>query len=189
MEEIWKDVIGYNGQYQISNLARVRSMGFNYLTNNGTNHRCVIKPRILKQRLLFGYCMVGLKLNKKNKTLRVHRLLADVFIPNPENKPFINHKNGIRNDNSIGNLEWCTPLENIQHSFKVLKRAGNRKGIFNTKSSKPVYKICKKTGNVLEEYPSALEASRVTGINPRTIYSALNTKDSKTSYKWSRVKF
>jgi hypothetical protein len=78
-----------------------------------------------------GYPMVALKVNKVTKIKRVHRLLAINFIPNPDNKPQINHKNGIRNDYNLENLEWATQKENNRHSYDILKRRGshyNKKG-------------------------------------------------------------
>ena len=66
-----------------------------------------------------GYNIVNLWKNKKKKTIKVHRLVAEAFIPNLDNKPYINHKNAIRNDNTIQNLEWCTQKENILHAYKI----------------------------------------------------------------------
>ena len=73
-----------------------------------------------------GYNIVNLWKNKKKKTIKVHRLVAEAFIPNLDNKPYINHKNAIRNDNTIQNLEWCTQKENILHAYKIGSRQTKR---------------------------------------------------------------
>ncbi|MBQ0088583.1 MAG: HNH endonuclease [Prevotellaceae bacterium] len=97
----WRDVVGYEGLYQVSNKGDVR---------NAVTHK------ILKQAIdKYGYCKVGLFKNKKQKEGKVHRLVAMAFIPNPENKPCINHLNTKRNDNRVENLEWCTWKENSNH--------------------------------------------------------------------------
>jgi hypothetical protein len=113
--EIFKDIIGYEGIYQISNLGNVKRL---YKKNpNGI---------ILKQiDNGAGYLKVGLSKNNKEKKLYVHRLLAQYFIDNPNNYPCINHINGIKNDNRIENLEWCTYSENEKHSHRVLGKVTN----------------------------------------------------------------
>lgn len=105
---ILKDIPGFEGRYQID------ETGIIYNAKRGT---------IIKQWIgTTGYFMVNLKINNKQHARRVHRFLAQVFIPNPNEYPQINHKNGIKTDNRLGNLEWCTRSENIQHSYDVLKR-------------------------------------------------------------------
>lgn len=108
-EEIWKDVKGFEGLYWVSNLGRVK-----------TRKRQGSKGGLLKKRLLIqtGYPYVDLQdvKNKKVERYTIHRLVAIHFIPNPENKPQVNHINSIRDDNRVENLEWVTNLENVQHS-------------------------------------------------------------------------
>jgi len=123
--EIWKDIEGYNGKYQVSNFGRIKSI----IPWNGTNER------ILFQQNLHGYYRVGLYLNKKNKHSSVHRLVGQAFIPNADNLPYINHKNGHTLENFVENLEWVTPQQNIQHAFRTgLYDLEKRKGERNPQS-------------------------------------------------------
>ena len=107
MEETWKAVKGYEGLYEVSTFGRVRSLGkIFYKDNHGTICKTIYQPQIIAQRYhTAGYLIVQLNNHKNQKTMRVHRLVAEAFIPNPENKPFINHKNGIKDDNRLENLE------------------------------------------------------------------------------------
>lgn len=103
MSEIWKDVEGYEGKYQVSNWGRVRN-------KKGE----IIKPYLNHK----GYEKVSLSngINSRTNKHRVHRLVAQAFIPNPENYPQVNHKDGNKHNNSVSNLEWCTNLQNAQHA-------------------------------------------------------------------------
>lgn len=112
MEEIWKDVKGYEGLYQISNLGKVKRL---------------VSVKCKKERFLSitkdrksGYCRVMLCKNNKTKRFLIHRLIAEHFIPNPENKPCIDHINGVKDDNRIENLRWCTYKEN--NNYPIAKR-------------------------------------------------------------------
>lgn len=112
-KEIWKDVVGFEEYYQVSNLGRVKSLArsTNY-KNIGTAWR---KERIRKPKLSnTGYYEVALAKEHKTYYKRVHRLVAEAFIPNPDNLPYINHINEIKTDNRVENLEWCTPKYNIE---------------------------------------------------------------------------
>jgi len=108
MEEIWVDVENYNGRYQVSNFGGVRCFLFNKIK---LTHPVFISKEILRS----GHLRVELG----GKKILVHRLVAQAFIPNTENKPFINHLDGNPSNNKVENLEWCTPKENTQHAFKT----------------------------------------------------------------------
>lgn len=118
MEEIWKPVVGYEWLYEVSNLGNIRSLSYNKRFNKEDKTIKNLKP----WKTHDWYYIIGLSKNQKQKTYRLHRLIAQVFLPNPENKPQINHKDGIRDNNKIENLEWCTQSENAQHSYRELWR-------------------------------------------------------------------
>lgn len=109
--EIWKDVVGYEGLYQVSNLGNVKSLNF-----NRSGQEKLLKLSVNK---FYTYPQVKLYKNEVKKCLKVHRILAQAFIPNPLNLPYINHINAIRTDNRLENLEWITHAENIQHAFNI----------------------------------------------------------------------
>lgn len=104
--EIWKEIPGFPYQY-ISNLGRI------------TNYTGELRSTFLNGRGNHKYVRVHLYNGSESKCKMVHRLLAQAFIPNPENKPYINHINGVKTDNRIENLEWCTQLENVRHSISI----------------------------------------------------------------------
>ena len=111
--EIWKDVPEYEGLYQVSNKGRIKR----------DNH--LIKPVIQKT----GYLCISLCKNSISKTHRVHKLIAKVFIPNPNNYQLINHKNGNKQDNRVENLEWCTRSYNNWHAIFILDKGHNKLSI------------------------------------------------------------
>ena len=121
MEEIWKDIKGYEGLYQVSNLGRVKSLPKVVEQFYGCR---MTYERILKQSPDGkGYMMVWLYKNKNRKTMKVHRLVASTFIPNSLHKPQIDHINTIKSDNRACNLRWCTGEENSNNPI-TLKRNG-----------------------------------------------------------------
>lgn len=114
-EEIWKDISNYEGLYQISNLGRVKTLA-RKINCQGRIHN--LKEKILKDAPdSAGYRLVVLCKNGTKKTHRIHRLVAEAFISNPDNKKLVNHKNLIKHDNNLSNLEWNTYRENLIHSY------------------------------------------------------------------------
>lgn len=113
-KEIWKEIEGYEGFYQISNLGRVKSIDRFVKGQIGLRKaKGDLKIPTLGKR---GYYEIGLNKNSSRKTVKIHRLIALHFIPNPENKPHINHIDGNKLNNKINNLEWCTHAENMRHA-------------------------------------------------------------------------
>lgn len=106
-EEIWKDVVGYEGYYEVSNMGNVR-----YLKRY--NKKC--EPKLMKCWFRNKYPAVTFNVKKNGNKRVIHRLVAESFLPNPENKKCVNHKNGIKSDNRVENLEWCTHAENNTHA-------------------------------------------------------------------------
>lgn len=201
--EIWKDIDGYEGLYQVSNLGRVKS-----LPKNG--RASVIRKFSFDKD---GYYKLFLWKDGVPKCKKVHRLVAEHFIPNPENKPCTDHINTIKTDNRVENLRWCTTLENNRNplSLKHLSQARTgttastdtrrkmseqRKGCKNgmygkshkedakRKMSKPVIQMAL-DGSFVAEYYGATKASQETGIRRTTISSVLNGRGRTAGgYLW-----
>jgi hypothetical protein len=130
--EVFKDVENYEGYYQISNLGRIKSL--QRFAKNHSGFKKVLKERFLNPSISkTGYYVVSFKKDGIKKTFKVHRLIAIAFIDKVEGKDFINHKNGIKTDNRIENLEWCNIAENNRHSRDI--GLTNQDG-YNSSSSK-----------------------------------------------------
>lgn len=111
MEEVWKDIRGFEGAYVISNTGKVLS-----IPRRGTKHRI---PTLRSLSLNHdGYVKVRLIYNGRDETCRVHRLVAEAFIPNPENKETVNHIDGNKQNNNVENLEWADRREQMLHAYK-----------------------------------------------------------------------
>lgn len=167
MKEIWKDVVGYVGLYQVSNLGRVKSCSHLVKCKNGYR----IQPcKHLKNCFDNHYYHVTLFLNGKRKIYLVHRLVAQAFIPNPKNLPQVNHKDGNKTNNNAKNLEWVTCSENIKHAFRVGLNHAHDGG-----TSKPILAY-DTNGIFVKEYKSTNEAARVLKVSTGNIWSVLSGK-------------
>lgn len=190
MEEIWKDIEGYEGLYQISNLGRVRSLD-RYM-KNGTSNQYIRKGKILIQQKGTGnYIQVCLSKNCKGKCYKLHRLVAEAFIPNIENKPDINHIDGNKSNNCANNLEWCTKSENMKHAARTGLFVPYNKGKRGKEchSSKKVAMIDKDTGKILRYFDSEKEGALFLGKNDKSNISSCCQQRSKTAYgyKWKII--
>lgn len=143
VDEIWKDIPNYEGLYQVSNLGRVKSLGKMKGWYNS-------KEKILQPRIKNGYCSVVLYKNNIGVEHRIHRLVAQVFIPNDNNKPFVHHKNHIKTDNNMLNLAWCTNQENQIYAYTE----GNSKPTYGFKGKQHTIESKNKISKSLKKYYS-----------------------------------
>lgn len=178
MKEIWRDVAEYEGYYQVSNLGNVRSVE---RTVARSNYFVVLKSQVLKPAIrTAGYLFVNLSKDSKVKTKNIHRLVADAFLPNPQCKQEVNHKNGNKTDNNINNLEWCSRSENMIHSYDVL---GNRRFGKDNPRAKVILQI--KNGKVIGRFYGCYEAERMTGVKYGNINQCCNhRRKTANKYEW-----
>lgn len=166
--EIWKDIKGYEGLYQVSNLGRVKSLHYRHSN----------REKILPLQKCREYLNVGLSKNGKQTPYFIHRLVAQTFIPNPDGLPEVNHKDENKYNNCIDNLEWISTIDNFNYGTR--NKRISEKLINHPNKSKSVQ--CIETGII---YPSAHEAERQTGINFSKICAVCRGDRNKTGgYHW-----
>lgn len=164
--EVWKDIKGYEGLYQVSNYGRVKSL-------QRDEKFCKRPETILKPFVCgSGYQEIILHSRRARKPLLIHRLVAEAFIPNHDGKKEVNHKNGNKLDNSVDNLEWATPSENQIHSRRILKNNCSKKRAI----------VCVETGEMFE---SIKEGADKYGLQLSNIWKCCNEKQVTTGgYHW-----
>lgn len=177
----WKDIVGYENEYQINQFGEIRTLK----DSPKLKKYDVLKPQISKRN---GYVYQMLYKNGKEKLLRVHRLVAMVFLPNPNNLPQVNHKDGNKQNNSVDNLEWCEQSDNMKHAYKnrlQIPSENQRKAIINTNKLKQK-KVCQiKDGEIINTFSGISEASRQTKISISCISRCCNLKRKSTNgYEW-----
>jgi len=193
-KEIWKPVVNFEEFYAISNLGRVKSLDRLYAVSNQYG-KCKNKYRKRCGRIIklakckkTGYLTFTMCKSGKRYYPTVHRLVLETFIPNPENKSCCNHKNGIKTDNNINNLEWATYSENRKHAHKIGLHKGTWFGKFGKDNphSKKVMAISKLGKTKI--YRSIREAGRITKINYSCISKACSGSQKRAGgLKWRYI--
>lgn len=177
-KETWKDVSGYAGLYQVSDLGRVRSLGRECKSKNGSMQKK--KARVLTQEItVHGYCRVRLfNTEGKAKHYAVHRLVLEAFVGVRDED--VNHINEIKTDNRLSNLEYCTSKYNCNYGTRNARLSEKNKG----KNTRPVVRL-DKNGNKIDEYPSRSIAEAKTGVDAVNIGRVCNgSRDTAGGYKW-----
>ena len=175
MQETWKDIIGYEGLYMVSNLGYIKSMAKEWITNKSKRKKPETIMRMATDSNGYFQCWLS-NGNGKPKNMLVHRLVATAFLENDCNKRCVNHKNGNKKDNRVENLEWATSSENIIHAFKnnlIMPPRGSRHGM-SIIDEEDVLKI-----RELSEKYSKIELAKMFGIGRRSINNIVNRKSWK----------
>ena len=172
MEEIWKDIPDYKGLYQVSNLGRIKSLQTNRIIKGGLTG--------------YGYLHINARKDRKSHTLYVHKAVASAFIPNPDNKPQVNHIDGNKLNNCLDNLEWVTYSENNKHAYKTgLKKATKGKNNDYSRSLMTPINQYDLDGNFIKRWNSQKEITNELNIPQQSISSCVRGKRNKThNYIW-----
>lgn len=163
MEEVWKDIAGYEGRYQVSTLGRVR--------NSRTGR--ILKPSKCGESKKYLHIILYQGDHASRKSFGIHRLVADAFIPNPDNLSEVNHIDGNGTNNCVTNLEWISHMDNMVHAYKVL---GKKVACWDN-FAKPIIRV--EDGQV---FNSIIEATKVCGHTNSTSISHCVTGKRKTAY-------
>lgn len=188
MEEVWKDVVGYEGYYQVSNLGRVKGVARKIKNDKGV---------FIKEESILnaannrgGYPQVSLSKNNKQHPFRVHRLVAKAFIPNPNNLPEVNHKDEVKTNNFVfvnedgtvdydkSNLEWCNRKYNINYGT-AKERLVKTRTVNNSYGAEIPVNQFDLNGNFIKRYKSMRSAARDTGLAEPQIEACCNGKRNK----------
>lgn len=181
MVEIWKDVVGYEGLYQVSDQGNVRSLNWK---NQGFTHNLYLKhhPR--------GYRQVELYKDGTSRMLTVHRLVAQAFIPNPDGLTVVNHKDEDKSNNAVTNLEWCTSQRNFWHSWDMhhssrpLKKPKTRSNSGYARHPEKVLQM-DLAGNIIRVWDSAAAAAKERSYNNWSILQCCKGKRTTAyGFKW-----
>lgn len=194
--EIWKDVQGYEGLYQVSNLGRVKSLGRvidRLVYGNYWQEEKILKPNKTK----YGYLIVELRKNKKPKSFLVHRLVAITFIPNPENKPEVDHINADKTNNSVNNLRWVTAKENIRNPLNMVHLTGKNHPMFGKKRSEETKNKMRGKNNprarkvknieTKEIFDTVIDAEKKYNLSRGCIKCAIKKNWKSAGYHWEYV--
>ena len=172
--EVWKDIEGYEGLYEVSSHGRVRSLD---RVQVGRGHT---KPRLFKGIILStflteaGYLAIGFMVHRKHKYMLVHRLVAEAFIPNPDNLPQINHKDEDKTNNHVENLEWCTNQYNMVYGTRLERMIKSK--------LRPIEQL------TLEgEHVAFYDSIEKCGFNYSTVYRAARHGTQSHGYRWRFV--
>lgn len=170
--ELWKDVPGYEGYYQISDQGRVKSLERSFFSGK-SNGSLMLLPEGIKKVVVNadGYECVGLSINGKETKYKVHKLVALAFIGNPENKDCVDHINTIRADNRVENLRWCTRKENMNNHLTLKNLADCHRGKRQVRKKK-IAKVDPDTERIIHIFDSALAAGQSINVGSSWILKA-----------------
>lgn len=183
LTEYWSDIPNYEGYYQVSNYGNVRSL--DRVIKEKTGKTQTLKGRVLKQRINpGGYYYIGLGKNGTKATFAIHQLVAQAFIPNPNNKRIVNHIDGNKLNNSLANLEWSTYSENLEHAYKI----GLRRAVRSNEVASKNYKR-KLTEQQVREIKRLLAAGNLTQKEIATKFSVARSTitEIKSGRRWKHL--
>ena len=189
MEEVWKWIDGYENMYQVSNLGRVRSVDRYVYCEVSPNKLQHLFGKVLKIRTdKKGYATVGLCKDGKQKVGKIHRLVAQAFIPNPLNLPQVNHIDGDKTNNNMFNLEWCDNSYNQKHAWKYGLQPNYEESNGRGRPARAVAMLDLNTGEILRTFKTLASAGRETKINQFNIRTVcVGDRNHAGGYGWKFI--